>query len=103
MDVKVEAVKDVQTLIDRYGLAVVDHCVNFLAKFPSTPKTYTARNREHTAEITLSEAQYNTLRAVWGDGYNKINTIKMLRDMFTLALRDAKEMTEYLFQSMYHF
>lgn len=93
-------VADVNELVERYGLNVVQHTLDFIAQFPiNLPSPIVITDYEgHKTVVTLTAAQFTELKRQYGDGpsYNKIQAIKWLRELTSLGLKEAKDAVDML-------
>jgi len=95
-------VQSLQAVINAYGLDAVKHTVQFIEKFPASPKMYVFKslwyhdmNQNYVPEKSweLTQAEFDRVSEEWRSG-NKIRTIKIFRDITKCGLKEAKDAIE---------
>lgn len=97
---KASLVADVEMLVSRWGVDSVRKALEFVAGFSDDPSFVLAYDYDG-GEHKITSAQYNELRVIYRD-IGKIRSIKRIREMLGLGLREAKAAIEYLFEPAHY-
>ncbi len=90
----VTMVRNIQALIDVYGLENVERTVAFIRDISATSVSVMDHNGKIVAKITLK--QHAELKQMYHPD-NFIMTIKKLREMTGIGLKEAKDGVEVMF------
>lgn len=88
---------EVSKLIDKFGVPAVEHALNYFSRYPAVSK------RRYSDGISqewfLNDAENKRVRDAYGHlaPYNKIQAIKVFREITGCGLREAKDVIEYKF------
>lgn len=90
-------VRDLNTLIKEYGLNEVKHALNYIVDYPKQPveKPYRFKNTMG-ADFYLTQAEFNRVNEL-NPRLNKIQAIKMFREITSCGLKEAKDAIEDYF------
>ena len=91
MDMKpVNAVQDVNALINAYGLEMVEAAISYL----KTVNTAGVKFTDGNTSWYLNPTQVHAVVSVWNSGYGKIQAIKLFREYTSCGLKEAKDAIE---------
>lgn len=92
-------VADVETMIAKWGIEKIRKTLDYVSMFPESSGNVVF-NVSNGQNFMIDPEQLVTLRRMYGNG-NKIQTIKLYREIFGCGLKEAKEAIEYLFENGY--
>lgn len=92
MQSMVNVIADVNELIAKYGINVVNHAMRYVNEFPvQAPVVKIVRFGKM---FDLSEADFNKVNTAYDNGRGKIMAIKQLREVTGCGLKEAKDAFE---------
>ena len=91
--IQAQAVLDVIALVDKYGIDAAKHTVDYVANFPAVVGQYTF-SLGGSSKVHLTEKQFQTVKAAYANGLNKIQAIKTFREITGVGLKEAKDAIE---------
>lgn len=87
-------VRDLNILIKEYGLAQIKHALSFIENFPATPVVKQNRFKNTIgADFYLSDEELKRIDSL-NPRVNKIQAIKMFREITSCGLKEAKDAIE---------
>lgn len=89
----IDLIKSLSCLIEDYGIDAVTCSLEFIRGFPCKIETIRIGYWRTDVYVTITRDQFNELRVDYNLG-NKIMTIKKLREMTQIGLKDAKDIVE---------
>lgn len=94
-------VAELNVMIDNYGLAEVQHALQYISTFPTSKKQYRFPN-PNGADWYLSETEFKRIESV-SPRVNKIQAIKMFREITSCGLKEAKDAIEGYYDTGYKY
>lgn len=94
-DQMIFAVRDLNTLISEYGLAEITHALQYITTYPNAKQQYQFKNTMG-ADWWLTQEEYDRIVST-NPSVNKIQAIKMFREITSCGLKEAKDAIENRF------
>lgn len=102
VDAMMFVVRDLNVLINEYGMDQVKHALQFIDTFPGKPslKEYRFLNTMGR-DYFLNEADFNRVNDLW-KANQKIGAIKEFRMITSCGLKEAKDALEHYYDTSVH-
>ena len=99
MQTMVDVVVDINTLVAKYGSAVVKHALHYIDTFPVVSKQYKFSSGAY--DWYLSQDEFQRVNREYNNGTGKIQAIKTFREITTCGLKEAKDAIEDYYNCRY--
>lgn len=102
VDAMMFVVRDLNVLINEYGMDAVKHALQFIDTFPDKPslKEYRFLNTAGR-DYFLNEADFNRVNSLW-KAHEKIAAIKEFRMITSCGVKEAKDAVEAYYGESTH-